>query len=95
VACFSEADLNDPLVEPISSPAVLGRFPPTLVITGTRDSSMSSAIHTHATLVDLGVDAELHVWEGMGPGFFYDSSTPEAKQAYAVITRFFERHLGR
>ncbi len=95
VAYFSAADIDDPLVAPLHSPAIMAKFPPTLVMTGTRDISMSSAIHTHAELVKLGVDAELHVWEGMGHGFFYDPSLPESREAFAVISTFFDRHLGR
>ena len=95
VAYFSAADIDDPLVAPLHSPAIMAKFPPTLVMTGTRDISMSSAIHTHAELVKLGVDAELHVWEGMGHGFFYDPSLPESQEAFSVISKFFDRHLGR
>jgi len=63
-----------------------------LAITGSRDSAMSGAIHTHAQLVKLGVEADLHVWEGLGHGFFYDPSLPESRDAYEVIARFFDRH---
>jgi epsilon-lactone hydrolase len=63
-AYFSEADFTDPMVEPIRSKAVLAKFPPMLIVTSTRDLAMSPAVHTHAQLVKLGVDAELHVWEG-------------------------------
>jgi acetyl esterase/lipase len=95
VAYFSAAKLDDPLVLPIHAPGIMARFPPSLIITGTRDVSMSSAIHTHAELVKLGVEAELHVWEGMGHGFFYDPGLPESREAYDVIAHFFDRHLGR
>jgi acetyl esterase/lipase len=94
-AYFRDADLGDPLVAPIVAPQVLRRFPPTLVITGTRDVSMSVAVHTHAELIRLGVEAELHVWEGAGHAFLNDPSLPESRQAYAVIARFFDRRLGR
>ncbi len=93
-AYFSDADLNDPMVLPIRSAAILARFPPTLIVTGTRDVSMSAAVHTHAELVKHGVDADLHVWEGVGHGFFYDPSLPESQEAYAVIVKFFDKHLG-
>jgi monoterpene epsilon-lactone hydrolase len=91
---FVGADLNDPLVSPAASPAVLAKFPPTLVITATRDTALSAAIYTHTQLVKAGVEAELHVWEGLWHGFFGDTDLPESRDAYDVIVRFFDRHLG-
>jgi acetyl esterase/lipase len=88
---FSDADTNDPLVTPILSSEVLSKFPPTLIITGTRAMEMSTAVHTHAQLVKLGVDADLHVWEGMFHGFFYNPDVPESREAHAVIVA---KHLG-
>jgi len=88
-------DPADPLVSPAASDAVLGKFPPTLILTATRGFELSSAVVTHGKLVRLGVDAELHVWEGLFHGFFYNSDVPESQEAYAVILRFFDRKLGR
>jgi acetyl esterase/lipase len=56
---------------------------------------MSSAVYTHSQLVKAGVRAELHVWEGMFHGFFYNPDVPESRDCYAVIIEFFERTLGR
>jgi acetyl esterase/lipase len=42
----------------------------------------------------LGVEAELHVWEGLFHGFFYNVDVPESKDALNVIIKFFDRHLG-
>ena len=91
---FAGTDPKDPLVSPINSPEVLAKFPPTLIISGTRGFELSSALYTHEQLVKLGVDAELHVWEGLFHGFFYNMDVPESKDALNVITRFFDRHLG-
>jgi acetyl esterase/lipase len=91
---FSNVDPHDPLAYPLYSDAVLAKFPPTLVITGTRGFEMSGAVYTHTQMVRLGVDAELHVWEGMFHGFFYNPDVPESREAYAVIVKFFDRHLG-
>jgi len=65
------------------------------MMTGTRDVAMSDAVHTHVELVKAGVDADLHVWDGMGHAFFYDPTLPESKEAFAVVVKFFDRHLGR
>lgn len=75
-------------------PAILGRFPPSLLISGTRDFALSSVVYTHSVLVDRGVEAELHVWEGVGHAFFYDLDLPESRAIYQVLTRCFDTHLG-
>jgi acetyl esterase/lipase len=91
---FSDAKLDDPLVAPASSPEVLAKFPPTLVVSGTRGFELSSAVYTHTQLVKQGVDAELHVWEGLFHGFFYNVDVPESRDCYDVIVKFFDAHLG-
>jgi acetyl esterase/lipase len=90
---FHGVDANDPMVQPGLSPALLKHFPPTLLITGTRDMAMSSTVRSQALLAEAGVDAELHVWEGMWHSFFSDPELPESQQAYRTIVAFFERHL--
>jgi acetyl esterase/lipase len=92
---FSTAKPDDPLVSPANSPEILAKFPPTLLITGTRDFASSGALYTHEQLVRLGVDAELHVWEGLFHGFFYNADVPESRDAFNVMISFFDRHLGR
>lgn len=86
---------SDPLAAPASSPQVLAKFPPTLIVTGTRAFELSSAVHTHALLVKQGVETDLHVWEGMFHGFFYNVDVPESRDCYDVIVKFFEKHLGQ
>ncbi|HVY66161.1 MAG TPA: alpha/beta hydrolase fold domain-containing protein [Gammaproteobacteria bacterium] len=92
---FAGTDPGDPLVAPINSAAVLAKFPPTLVITATRGFELSSAVYTHTQLVKNGVDARLHVWEGMFHGFFYNADVPESQDCYRVIVDFFARTLGK
>jgi monoterpene epsilon-lactone hydrolase len=92
---FKGASASDPMVFPANSPAILAKFPPTLLITGTRDFSMSSLIQSQRLLSAAGVEADLHIWDGMLHSFFSDPELPESKEAYAVMVRFFERHLGQ
>jgi epsilon-lactone hydrolase len=92
---FKGADANSPLVMPGNSPAVLAKFPPTLLISGTRDFAMSTVLRSNELLTEAGVPTELHVWEGMWHSFFSDADMPESKAAYAVMARFFDRHLGQ
>jgi monoterpene epsilon-lactone hydrolase len=92
---FRGAKPTDPLVLPGLSPALLAKFPPTLLITGTRDMTMSSVIYSQQLLDRAGAQTELHVWEGMWHSFFSDPELPESKEAYQTIVHFFLRHLGR
>ena len=91
---FHGADPKDPLVQPGLSPALLAKFPPTLLITGTRDMTMSSVIYSQQLLDQAGAQTELHVWEGMWHSFFSDPELPESKDAYRVMVKFFLHHLG-
>ena len=91
---FSDASLKDPLVLPINSADVLRKFPPTLLIAGSRDFAVSSLFHTQAALTNVGVETELHIWDGMWHAFFIDPELPESKEVYRVIVNFFDRHLG-
>ncbi len=54
---------------------------------------MSSAVNTHRELVKAGVDADLHVWDGLGHAFFYDIDLPESREAFDVMAAFFRKHL--
>jgi acetyl esterase/lipase len=82
-------------VSPANSPEVLSKFPPTLLITGTRDFALSGTLFTDIQLTKQGVDVELHVWDGLFHGFFYNTDVPESKDALNVIVKFFDRHLGQ
>ena len=91
---FGGADPEDRQINPILGGAdYCGRFPPSLFITGTRAFDLSPALATHRALCQAGVDAELHVFDGMGHCFYYDTDLPESRDAYASAVRFFQRHL--
>jgi len=74
---------------------VMAKFPPTLIITGTRDMAMSAALYTDEQLTKAGVETQLHVWEGMFHGFFYNPDPPESKDAFNTMIKFFDTHLGK
>jgi acetyl esterase/lipase len=91
---LSNADPDSPLVSPGLHPDVAAKFPPTLIVTGTRDIAMSWAVHTQSLLVKAGVIVELHVWEGMPHAFMYSVDIPESKEMFSVTANFFDAHLG-
>jgi monoterpene epsilon-lactone hydrolase len=87
-------DLKDPLLSPINGD-VRG-FPPTMLLSGTRDLLLSNTVRMHRKLRQAGVTADLHVFEGQPHGAWYrDGSAPESKEAFEEIARFFDRHLGK
>ena len=96
VGYFSNASDEDFLVNPILAPIEFrAKFPPTLLITGTRAFDMSPAIATHRALVQAEVDASLHVFDGLAHCFYYEATSPEGADANQTIVRFFKRHLNR
>lgn len=90
---FKGTRADDPLVFPGTSSAVLSRFPPTLLISSTRDYAMSSVIYSNELLIDAGVKTELHIWDGLPHAFFNDPDLPESRQVYQRVVSFFDRHL--
>jgi acetyl esterase/lipase len=94
VGYFSDASDADPLVNPNVAPeAFRARFPPTLLITATRAFDLSPAIATHRALVQAGVEASLHVFDGLGHCFHFNAASPEGADANQTIVRFFRKHL--
>jgi len=94
-AYLRSVDPRDPLAYPINSPALVAKFPPTLLVTSTRGMEFSSAINSNNALVRAGVDTELHVWDGLPHAFWYNSNLPESREVYEVIAHFFDRHFGK
>lgn len=89
---LGDADRNDPLVAPIKGD--LSDFPPTLLVSGTRDAVLSSAAMFHRALRRAGRDAELYLFEAMPHGFWYGYQLPETHETIGIMARFFEKHLG-
>ncbi|MXO89940.1 alpha/beta hydrolase [Pontixanthobacter aquaemixtae] len=91
---FEGIDMSDPLISQVEDPELLAKFPPTLLITGTRAFELSAAVNTHRELTKAGVDADLHIWDGLGHAFFYNPALPESREAYRVMADFFTEQLG-
>jgi acetyl esterase/lipase len=95
LAYFGHVNHDDPLYRPSASPAVLAKFPPTLLITGSRASEMSGAARSEIELTKAGVDARLYVWDGMEHGFFANPDLPESREAYAIMVKFFDAEMDK
>ena len=89
----AHARSSDPLVYPGNSDAMMRGFPPSLLISSTRDFALSSVLHTQSQLTRLGVPNELHVWDGLPHAFFMDPDLPESTEVFHVIADFFDRRL--
>lgn len=85
-------DLKDPLLSPVYGD-FLG-FPPTLLITGTRDLFLSNTVRVHRKLRQAGVAAQLDVYEGQSHAqFLIDPQMPETRELFADIKAFLATHL--
>ena len=63
----SSHDLRGPYLSPLFGDFSKG-FPPTILTAGTRDIFLSNTVLMHRARLRAGIEAELHVWEGMPHG---------------------------
>lgn len=91
---FKDIDNRDPVVSPALHQDVLAKFPPSLIITGTRAMDMSPAVYTNSQLLKAGVRSTLIVGEAAGHCYIYFPQFPEAQDAYQQIVRHFRENLG-
>lgn len=85
-----------PLTDPVLSPlyADLSRFPPTLLISSTRDFALSATAIFGRALVEQGADARFVVFDGLPHAFWaYMPDVPETDQAHALMAKFLITHL--
>ena len=92
---FAGVDWNNPLAAPERHPDLLSRFPPSLIITSTRDMAMSAGVVAHQRLVAAGTYSQLHVFEGLVHYFFAETGTPESREVFRITADFFDAHLAR
>ena len=94
-AYFKGVAPENPLAFPGYCPDTLAAFPPSLLISASRDFAMSSVIHTHSQLTRLGVEADLHLWDGLEHAFIYNADLQAARDSYDIIVQFFQKHLSQ
>lgn len=87
-------DMKDPLISPVYGHVSKG-FPTTILTTGTRDLLLSDTVRMHRKLRQAGVNAYLQVFEGMSHAeYILVFNSPESREAFEEIARFFHKHLG-
>lgn len=96
--CFDlyvgDADPAHPLLSPVNGN--LKDFPPTILISGTRDLLLSDTVRMHRALRKAGVQADLHVYDGQTHGDYMQNLTrhvPECEDAQRELFKFFNKHL--
>jgi epsilon-lactone hydrolase len=91
----ASVDMKDPLISPVYGDFSKG-FPPTILTSGTRDLLLSCTVRMHRQLRRAGIEAELHVFEGMSHAeYLLVPDSPESEEAFQEIARFFRDHMGR
>lgn len=87
-------DLKDPRVSPIYGS--FAGFPPTLLLTGTRDLFLSNTIRVDRKLRDAGRHSELIVYEGLSHGrYIAGPDFDETRTALKDIATFFNTNLAK
>jgi monoterpene epsilon-lactone hydrolase len=87
-----DLDLSDSLISPIYGD--FGGFPPTFLVTGTRDILLSATARTHIKIREAGSVADLLVYEGMAHAdYAREMASPESHHAYSELKQFLLTHL--
>lgn len=89
-----EYDLKHPLISPVYGN--FEGFPPTYLVTGTRDMLLSDTARVHRKLKVAGVTADLNVYEGLShAGYAFNVGSPESQQTYSELSDFLLKHLAQ
>jgi len=91
---FAGTDPADPLVLPGHHPDWLAQFPPTLLVSATRDFGASAVSVMHRRLLAAGVDASFVLFDGLWHAHHMDVGLPESRETYEITARFFRKQLG-
>jgi acetyl esterase/lipase len=82
---------TDPILSPLHGE--LSRFPPTLLVSSTRDALLSGTSIFGRALVEQGVDARLVVFDGLPHAFWAYMDIPETHQANTLMAKFLASQL--
>jgi len=86
------ADLKNPLLSPVYGD--FSGFPPTYLVTGTRDLFLSNTLRVHRKLREKDSIADLNVYEGFSHvEYLVAPDSPEAREMYRELGLFLSKHL--
>ena len=89
------ADQKDFAVNQLGNEELLAKWPPTIFFTASRDGASSGALLSYRRLLNLGIDTQVMVFDGLYHGFMTNPDFPESKEGYKLAARFFDAHLGK
>ena len=85
-------DLKEPLLSPIYGD--VSGFPPTILLSGTRDLFLSNTVRMHQKLLQANVRANLLVFEGQSHAqYLIVPNAPESAAAFREVASFFDQNL--
>ncbi|HEY1725101.1 MAG TPA: alpha/beta hydrolase fold domain-containing protein [Steroidobacteraceae bacterium] len=82
---------TDPLLSPLY--ADLHGWPPTLLVSATRDALLGDTTTFHRALLHAAVDARLVVFEALPHAFWYHFDFPETNEALALMAQFLDAQV--
>jgi epsilon-lactone hydrolase len=88
-----KTDRKDPVLSPFF--ADLQSWPPSLLVTSTRDLLLSDTAIFHRALLRAGDDSQLVVFEALPHAFWYHLQLPETREALELMARFFDQKVER
>jgi epsilon-lactone hydrolase len=88
-----KTDRKDPVLSPLF--ADLQSWPPSLLVTSTRDLLLSDTATFHRALLRAGDDSQLVVFEALPHAFWYHFKLPETREALELMAKFLDEKLGK
>ena len=88
-----KTDRKDPVLSPLY--ADLNGWPPSLLVTSTRDLLLSDTTIFHRALLHAGDDSQLLVFEALPHAFWYHFQLPETHEALELMARFLDAKVER
>lgn len=88
-----KTDPTDPVLSPLF--ADLHGWPPSLLVTSTRDLLLSDTTIFHRALLHAGNESQLVVFEALPHAFWYHFQLPETREALELMAKFFDEKVER
>ena len=88
-----KTDRKDPVLSPLF--ADLNSWPPSLLVTSTRDLLLSDTAIFHRALLRAGDDSQLVLFEALPHAFWYHFELPETREALELMAKFFDQRVER
>ena len=88
-----KTDRKDPVLSPLF--ADLQGWPPSLLVTSTRDLLLSDTTIFHRALLRAGDESQLVVFEALPHAFWYHFQLPETREALELMAKFLDARVER